>query len=650
MTNDDGGGIRLLQPRDDAITITNNMIVNNISTDFGAGIALDDASNVSIVNNTIARNVNTSTAFDSDNQPHGAGIIAEAYSAAFEATLPVTNPGHPDPVMFNNIICENKSFEWDSVNAVLVDPGEFFDLEVFSAVPTHEFHPTESLLTDPTNGGSLTEDFASHPTLDACGSLASLFVDPYEVTLGAAPFRVERDFVFVNIATVFLPATVIGDYHINAASVAEDEGVISDPLGSGVLAPCEDIDGASRPNVAWDLGADEVGAGNGTCSPGGPTLGVDIAPPDVDIISEAGVVATINHQIVNTGDTADIYDLTASVDLGWGAVVVPATTSSIAAGGSENVVVEVTIPGGVADGTVANVTVVATSQTNGAVSDTTVDTITIQSVVTIPAADWYMSFEVTTNPLVNLGAVRDEDIVGYIEATGNYVRVFDGSDVGIPNNVEIDGFDILEDGSILMSFQRPTTIPGVGAVDDSDILLFTPTAPNGLGATTSGTFSMFLDGSTVGLTSSGEDIDGLQLFESDKLLISTRGNVSVSGASGSDEDIMLFEMSDANDPSLGGTWSRYFDGSTMFLNDGNNEDVNGFYATEDSVYLTTDGTGTFVVPGVSGVNEDVFVCNVLTTGGAAGGPTSCNYDPFFVGASNGIPANQDINGFDVGFP
>ena len=74
MAADDGGGIRTLlangqdvslNPANDNawyhIDITNNMIVNNVSGDSGAGISLDDAASVSIVNNTIAYNDVTST-------------------------------------------------------------------------------------------------------------------------------------------------------------------------------------------------------------------------------------------------------------------------------------------------------------------------------------------------------------------------------------------------------------------------------------------------------------------------------------------------------------------------------------------------------------------------------------------------------------
>jgi hypothetical protein len=66
LSNDDGGGIRLLRPLTSPVNIVNNIIDRNVATDFGGGIALDDASAVTIVNNTIADNISTATAEDAD--------------------------------------------------------------------------------------------------------------------------------------------------------------------------------------------------------------------------------------------------------------------------------------------------------------------------------------------------------------------------------------------------------------------------------------------------------------------------------------------------------------------------------------------------------------------------------------------------------
>ncbi len=48
------------------MNVYNNMIVNNVSTHEGGGIALDDAPNVRFYNNTIMKNVTTATAVTSN--------------------------------------------------------------------------------------------------------------------------------------------------------------------------------------------------------------------------------------------------------------------------------------------------------------------------------------------------------------------------------------------------------------------------------------------------------------------------------------------------------------------------------------------------------------------------------------------------------
>lgn len=87
----------------------------------------------------------------------------------------------------------------------------------------------------------------------------------------------------------------------------------------------------------------------------------------------------------------------------------------------------------------------------------------------------------------------DEDILAYNTASGAWSMVFDGSDVG--TKTDLDAFELQSDGSILMSFAASSTnVPGLGAVDDSDIVRFIPTS---LGSNTAGTFEWYFDGSDV---------------------------------------------------------------------------------------------------------------------------------------------------------
>jgi uncharacterized repeat protein (TIGR01451 family) len=88
----------------------------------------------------------------------------------------------------------------------------------------------------------------------------------------------------------------------------------------------------------------------------------------------------------------------------------------------------------------------------------------------------------------------EEDILSFNRDTSTWAMHFDGSDVGLTE--DIDGFELLDDGSMLISFDNPQTITGPGMVDDSDIIRFVPTS---LGENTAGSFELFFDGSDVDL-------------------------------------------------------------------------------------------------------------------------------------------------------
>ncbi|MEM9152554.1 MAG: cadherin repeat domain-containing protein, partial [Cyanobacteria bacterium P01_F01_bin.3] len=189
----------------------------------------------------------------------------------------------------------------------------------------------------------------------------------------------------------------------------------------------------------------------------------------------------------------------------------------------------------------------------------------------------YVSF--SGNGTVDGLSFRDEDILAFDLVSEQWELLFDGSDVGLDD--DIDSVHVSEDGSIFLGVKRPTTLIGLGAVDDSDIVRFTPTST---GSNTAGSFEMFFDGSDVGLTTSGEDVDGFGFAPDGRLVVSALGSVQVSGLRANDEDLLVF-----NETSLGtttsGSFEQYFDGSDLGLS----IDVNGFSIGTDEIALTTQG-------------------------------------------------------------
>ncbi|MCP4685734.1 MAG: hypothetical protein GY867_09855, partial [bacterium] len=231
----------------------------------------------------------------------------------------------------------------------------------------------------------------------------------------------------------------------------------------------------------------------------------------------------------------------------------------------------------------------------------------------------------------------DEDILAYNTNTGVWSKYFDGSDVGF-SWTDLDAFTLLDDGSLLISLDRPKSLPGLGWVDDSDIVRFTPTS---LGENTAGSFEWYFDGSDVGLFWSNEDVDSISVTSDGRLLLSTTGSFAVPGIGGRDEDLIIFTPTSLGE-NTSGSWDRYFDGSDVALRR-NSEDVRGGQIDEagGDIYLTTKGN--FSVPGLSGDGSDIFIC----TPGSLGANTSCTFSLYWAGSAHGL-AGEKVDAFATG--
>ena len=219
-------------------------------------------------------------------------------------------------------------------------------------------------------------------------------------------------------------------------------------------------------------------------------------------------------------------------------------------------------------------------------------------------------------------------MIAYDRTKGVWSIYFDGSDVGV-GALDLDAFAILPDGSMLLSFNADKEVASLGPVDDADLLRFDPTS---VGANTAGTLEWYFDGSDVGLTRSGEDIDSVSVLPDGRLLIGTLGSFSVSGASGRDEDLAVFAPTKLGEETSG-TWSLYFDGSDVGLASSSSEDIWGVSVDAGGrLHLNTNGE--FAVTGASGVGTDVFAC----TPSSLGSNTACSFEFIWNGAAAGIGA------------
>ena len=240
-----------------------------------------------------------------------------------------------------------------------------------------------------------------------------------------------------------------------------------------------------------------------------------------------------------------------------------------------------------------------------------------------------------SNGTVGGVSFADEDIVRF-DGT-SWSLYFDGSDVGVGGS-DLFAFAVVDADTLLMSFNTSMTI-GSLTFTPQDVVQFDATS---LGTNTTGIFSVYIDGSDIGLDASSDSVDALSLLGDRRILISTTGNPSVPGISGAaDEDILAFTPVTLGDVTSG-TWAFYFDGSDVGLADSSNEDVDAAdVLSNGNIYLST--LGDFAVNGISGADEDVFICSPISIGAT----TVCNFSSnlYFDGTTWGFGSN-DVDAFN----
>jgi hypothetical protein len=229
----------------------------------------------------------------------------------------------------------------------------------------------------------------------------------------------------------------------------------------------------------------------------------------------------------------------------------------------------------------------------------------------------------------------DEDILRFDGFT--WSLFFDGSDIGL-GSADVFAFHLLDQDSLLLGFTASVTVGGQ-TFAPTDIVRFDATS---LGANTAGTFSLYFNGIDVGLDATNDNIDALDILPDGRILISTTGNPTVPGLSGlADEDILAFTPTTLGSITSG-TWSWYFDGSDVALGS-SGEDIDALdIDSNGAIYLST--AGDFAVNGISGFDEDIFVCSPTSLGSV----TVCNFSStlFFDGSTWGLSDN-DLDGFNL---
>jgi hypothetical protein len=256
---------------------------------------------------------------------------------------------------------------------------------------------------------------------------------------------------------------------------------------------------------------------------------------------------------------------------------------------------------------------------------------------------------------------KNEDIVAFDPATGEFSIFFDGSECGL-DEANLDDFEFIGEGQMIFTLRSEFDIPGLGEVDDSDVISYTASADANVAC---GTFGIYVRGEQIGLTDSEEDIDALGLAEDGTLLVSTIGTARVPTAPGQgndddddddDGDNDVLKVSDTSLMKLNAvppfsettvfTWSLYFDGEDVDLTE-TSEDIRsvsvGGYEKSD-IYLTLSGD--FDVESLNedeGDKNDVEGCVAASLGDL----TECTFFKWLDGEAVG--AENQLDGLAIVF-
>lgn len=258
-----------------SVSMTNNMIINNVTGWSGAGISLHDTINASIINNTIASNDSTATVgallnVPGTSTPQPAGISAERHSQALAG---VVGAGFSNPTLVNNIVWQNRAFFFDGtelqpalVPAAVGDcasGASYWDLGVLGEPidSTTRLNPTDSILTDTTGYDSSNvsgdPDFVS----EYCNGARDLNAPgPMQAAAAAGEGGNFVDVRYGPLTQLWPAGSDSWNYHIGELSAGLNNGTSA--------APTWDFDLDNRPlGPGLDLGADEVPfAEPGMCS------------------------------------------------------------------------------------------------------------------------------------------------------------------------------------------------------------------------------------------------------------------------------------------------------------------------------------------------------------------------------------------------
>jgi len=349
LSNDDGGGLRFLMAGNFPMNVFNNFIVNNISTHEGGGIALNDAPNVRVFNNTIMKNLTTATAITSNGLPAPAGLSTSTNSAMLQATLPVGAPGCSTPLQFNNIYWDNRAGTRAGSGVTGLGVADAVHWDLGSADACAPLAPTNSFVQQ--NAGAFP--YVTSPTNSTADPLV---VSMYDIGVTFNAWRNNPAFLGAIMISADLPPNLMGNYHLTAGSPASNFGAASKAVPAyqqapaSLNAPARDYDGDVRVSPP-EAGADELPSAQAnlgiTITDNATTVNVGQALVYTVTVSNAGPAAVSGSPVTVTSSRLAFGAWTCSgnctIASGFGSLN---TAVNLASGASTTITVNGTVTAG----------------------------------------------------------------------------------------------------------------------------------------------------------------------------------------------------------------------------------------------------------------------------------------------------------------
>jgi FtsP/CotA-like multicopper oxidase with cupredoxin domain len=237
----------------------------------------------------------------------------------------------------------------------------------------------------------------------------------------------------------------------------------------------------------------------------------------------------------------------------------------------------------------------------------------VGQVYTLLSPPLYFSTSGTTNPPGVGGTADDADI--YFWNGSAFSRAIDATvaPYSLPTGANVDGFDRVSATSFYMSFNGQVSVPGIGNVQDEDVVFF-----NG------SSWSLFFDGSANGI--GGTDLDAISIVAG-TLYFSTDDTDVLPGTSSPGDDADIYRWNG------GSSYTRMSDASALGWSTANVDGLVWVSTTE--VYLSYSADTN--VPGLGTVQDEDVVH--LSGGG---------WSVYFEGTGKGLTSgNLDVDAFDL---